>query len=129
METQKSSGSSLAVHIFSIEGKLPGLNDYTLACRNNRYSGNKMKRDAQIQISWYLHRLPQIKKPVRIRFLWQEADHRRDPDNIAFAKKFILDELVRLKKLPNDTSRWIRGFVDDFTYGPDYKVTVYLEEV
>lgn len=128
MATAKHSAKSLAVHICEITGKLPGLNDYTLACRNNRYAGNKMKRDAQLQISWFLHPLPQIKRPVRIRFLWQEADHRRDPDNIAFAKKFILDELVRLKKIPNDTSRWVTGFDDDFTFGTEYKVTIYLEE-
>lgn len=87
-----------------------------------------MKKDAQIQCSWFLHRLPQIKKPVKIYFLWQEKDHRRDPDNCAFAQKFILDELVRLKKLPNDTSRWIHGLYHDFTFGGDYKVTIYLEE-
>lgn len=129
MATEKTSSKPLAVHTCSIAGKLPGLNEYTEACRESRYVGAKMKKDAQIQISWFLHRLPQIKKPVKIRFLWQEKDHRRDPDNCAFAQKFILDELVRLKKIPNDTSRWVRGLYHDFTYGPEYKVTIYLEEV
>lgn len=128
-KTENASGKSLVVHTFEIVGKLPGLNDYTEACRRNRYLGAKMKKDAQIQVSWFMHRLPTIKKPVKVRFLWQEADHRRDPDNIAFAQKFILDELVRLRKIQNDTSRWIRGLYHDFTYGPEYKVTVYLEEV
>ena len=128
METEKRSGKSLAVHTCEIQGKLPGLNDYTEACRKNKYIGAKMKKDAQIQISWFLHRLPEIKRPVKIYFLWQEKDHRRDPDNVSFAQKFILDELVRLRKIPNDTSRWIHALYHDFTYGPDYKVTVYLEE-
>ena len=129
METEKTSSKPLVVHTCSIAGKLPGLNEYTEACRESRYVGAKMKKDAQIQISWFLHRLPQIKKPVKIRFLWQEKDHRRDPDNVAFAQKFILDELVRLKKIQNDTSRWVRGLYHDFTYGPEYKVTIYMEEV
>jgi len=128
MAIEKSSGSSLVVHTFSIQGRLPGLNEYTDACRKNRYLGAKMKKDAQIQISWFLHRLPQIKRPVKIHFIWNEADHRRDPDNCSFAQKFILDELVRLKKIPNDTSRWVKGLYHDFTYGGDYKVTVFLEE-
>ena len=128
METEKSSGKCLVVHTCEIQGKFVGLNEYTEACRRNKYVGAKMKKDAQIQCSWFLHRLPQIKRPVKIRFLWQEKDHRRDPDNVAFAQKFILDELVRLKKIPNDTSRWIHALYHDFTFGPEYKVTIYLEE-
>lgn len=31
---------------FTINGKLPGLNDYTLDCRRNAYSGAQMKRIA-----------------------------------------------------------------------------------
>lgn len=128
METPMSSGKCLVVHTCEIVGKLPGLNDYVLACRSNRYLGNKMKKDAQCQISWFLHRLPEIRKPVKIYFRWNEPDKRRDPDNCAFAQKFILDELVRLKKIPNDTPRWVKGLYHDFTYGGDYKVTIYLEE-
>lgn len=129
MVTENSSSRPLVVHTCSIEGKLPSLNEYTEACRRNKYLGAKMKKDAQIQISWFLHRLPMIRKPVKIRFLWTEKDHRRDPDNVAFAQKFILDELVRLKKIPNDNQTWIKGLYHDFTYGPEYKVTIYLEEV
>jgi len=118
----------MAIYSVTILGKLPGLNEYVDACRRNKYLGNKMKKDAQIQTSWFLHQLPEIKKPVKIRFLWNDTDRRRDPDNCAFAQKFILDELVRLKKIPNDTPRWVRGLYHDFTYGGDYKVTIYLEE-
>ena len=128
MGQEKTSSKGMVVHTCEIQGRLPGLNEYTEACRKNRYAGAKMKKDAQIQCSWFMHRLPEIKRPVKIYFIWQEKDHRRDPDNIAFAQKFILDELVRLKKIPNDTSRWIHGLYHDFTYGPDYKVTIYLEE-
>lgn len=128
MEAEKTSSKPLAVHTCEIQGRLPGLNEYSDACRKNRYAGAKMKKDAQIQCSWFMHRLPEIKRPVKIYFLWQEKDHRRDPDNCAFAQKFILDELVRLKKIPNDTSRWVKGLYHDFTYGGDYKVTIYLEE-
>lgn len=128
MAQEKSSSKPLVVHTCEIQGKFVGLNEYTEACRRNKYIGAKMKKDAQIQCSWFMHRLPEIKRPVKIYFIWQEKDHRRDPDNIAFAQKFILDELVRLKKIPNDTSRWIHGLYHDFTYGPDYKVTIYLEE-
>lgn len=67
-------------------------------------------------------------RPVKIYFVWNEAERRRDPDNITAAQKFLLDELVRLKKIPNDTSKWVKGIYHDFTFGGDYKVTIYLEE-
>jgi len=128
METERSSSGPLVVHTCEIHGKFPGLNEYTEACRRNKYVGAKMKKDAQIQASWFLHWLPEIKRPVKVRFIWQEKDHRRDPDNISFAQKFILDEMVRLKKIPNDTAKWIHGLYHEFTYGDDYKVTVIMEE-
>lgn len=128
MGHEKTSSKSLVVHTCEIVGKLPGLNDYTAACRRNKYAGAKMKHDAQAQISWFLHRLPQIKKPVKIYFRWNEKDRRRDPDNIAFSQKFIMDELVKLKKIPNDTSRWVQGLYHDFTYGGEYSVTIIMEE-
>lgn len=32
---------------FIISGRLPGLNEYTEACRTNKHKGNKMKQDAE----------------------------------------------------------------------------------
>lgn len=119
----------MALYTATILGRLPGANEYIEACRKNKYVGAKMKKDAQIQCSWYLHKIPQINRPIKITFIWQEKDHRRDPDNCSFGTKFILDELVRLKKIPNDNQTWIKGLYHDFTYGPEYKVTIYLEEV
>lgn len=109
--------------------KFCGLNDYTLACRKNKFAGANLKKQTQAAISPYIAKLPQIKKPVGIHFLWQEADRRRDPDNLAFAQKFILDEMVKQQRIPNDTGRWIRGLYHDFAYGKDYKVTLTITEV
>lgn len=116
-------------YIVTIPYKFCGLNDYTLACRKNKFAGANLKKKMQTDISPYLSKLPQIKKPVKILFLWQENDKRRDPDNLAFAQKFILDEMVKLQKIPNDTGRWIRGLYHDFTYGKGYKVTLTITEV
>lgn len=119
----------MAVYRAVIPYKFVGLNDYTLACRKNKFAGASLKKQTQAAISTYLAKIPQIKKPVTIHFLWQEADHRRDPDNLAFAQKFILDEMVKQQRIPNDTGRWIRGLYHDFTYGKDYKVTLTIREV
>lgn len=100
--------------------KLPGLNDYVRACRANRFEGAKMKQDAEQLISFYLRGLPDITCPVTIRFHWTEGNRRRDLDNVAFAKKFVLDALVKTGKLPNDNRKFVRGFRDTFE---EYKGT------
>lgn len=117
---------------FTIDGRLPALNDYTDACRGNRYTGARMKREAEMQIliGIRMARLPKLKGPVFVRFTWFEKDERRDPDNIAFAKKFIFDAMVAYGVIPNDSRRYVRGFSDEF--GVDKKnprIEVEIEEV
>lgn len=102
------------IQSFRIEGKLPSLNDYTKACRTNRYAGAKMKEEAETMIGIYASGVVPIQQPVKIRFHWIEGDLKRDLDNIAFSKKFILDALVKRQILPNDNRKWVKGFVDSF---------------
>lgn len=111
----------------TIRGKLPTCNEYIDACRTNRYTGAKMKQEAETAILWQLGRLQQITAPVIIHFTWHEKTRRRDKDNVAFAKKFVLDALQKSGKLPNDNNRFIAGFSDAFTYGTDYGVTIEVE--
>jgi len=109
--------------------KFAGLNDYVFACRGNKFSGATMKKQTQKAITPYLKKLPEFKNPIRIDFTWTEANRRRDPDNCCFAKKFILDVLVTLGKIPNDNMTYIKGFSDSFEIGKDYKVTLVITEV
>lgn len=111
----------------TIRGKLPTCNEYILACRTNRYAGSKMKQETEQLILWQLGKLEQITAPVIIHFTWHEKTRRRDKDNVAFAKKFILDAMQKSGKLPNDNNRYIAGFSDAFTYGTDYGVTIEIE--
>lgn len=107
-------------YCFTIPYKLPGLNEYIRACRGNRYEGAKMKRDVERLIAVYARRLPEITGPVRVSFTWKEGDRRRDLDNVAFAKKFILDGLVKSGKLQDDNRRHVLGLIDNFTYTPKH---------
>lgn len=111
--------------ICKIPLKLPGLNEYTAACRGNCYAGAKMKKQAEQSIMPYIRRLPYLSDPVTIRFIWSDKG-RRDYDNICFAKKFILDALVKAGKLPDDNRKHVTGFVDDFVRG-DYSVTLIIK--
>ncbi|WP_230197975.1 RusA family crossover junction endodeoxyribonuclease [Megasphaera massiliensis] len=54
-----------------------------------------------------------------IKFHWVEKNKRRDKDNIAFAKKFILDALQEMGILQNDGWSEILGFSDTFDVDKD----------
>lgn len=126
--TEKTSSGNSASHICEIKLKLPGLNDYDRECRSNRYQGARFKRQTESDISVFLRRLPKLER-VRIDFLWVEKNNKRDYDNIAFAKKFILDAMVKMGKLKDDNRKNVVGFSDDFAVGPDYKVILKITEV
>ena len=49
---------------------------------------------------------------VMVRFEWHEKTKKRDADNIASAKKFILDALVKMRVLPDDSRKYVKGFYD-----------------
>ena len=109
--------------------KLPSLNEYINACRSNRYKGARLKRDIEDIIMVYLHDVHEYDKPVRIHFHWIEDNKRRDLDNICFAKKFILDALVKAGKLTDDNRKIVTAFIDTFEYGKEAKVILEIEEV
>ena len=119
----------MAIYTAKIPLKLPSLNDYVLACRSNKFLAAKMKKDTEYEIGAYLQDIPHITKPVLINFHWIEGSKRRDIDNVAFAKKFILDALVKYGKLENDDNRYVAGFMDSFEYGRKFAVYVTIEEV
>ena len=111
-----------------IEMKLPSLNDYIKECRRNRYAGAKMKRDIENILAVYLMELPEFDKPVVIHFHWIEDNRRRDLDNVAFAKKFILDALVECGKIKGDSQKYVVGFTDTFEVKDWPQIVVEIEE-
>lgn len=113
--------------------KLPSLNEFIDACKVQRgkwNKGNQMKKDIQNDMMYYLHKLPKFDKPVRIKFIWVSTKtDRRDLDNIAFGKKFVLDALQQAGKLTNDNRKYVVGFLDDFIYGNEYEVRLEIEQI
>jgi len=122
-------------HSFFIPGPLPGLNELLLAksvmgipgrkgARFSRY--NKLKKHWEEIIAQEAHGIPYIALPVTIRFHWVEKGRRRDPDNIAAAKKLILDALVSCGVFQGDGWKHIAGFSDEFSVDKD-KPGVWVE--
>lgn len=102
---------------FFIPGTLPSLNEVIEANRRNKYAGAMLKRETQklIEAYIYISNLTPVDYPVVIELSWQEPNNRRDVDNIQSSKKFILDALVEMKILPNDTRKWVTQIYDTVT--------------
>lgn len=105
-----------------IKGKLDGLNAYTSAYCHNRYAGAEMKKKNETIITSYI--LEQLhgvhfEGAVELSFRWYEANKKRDLDNICFAKKFILDALVRSNVIVADGWKGVVGFTDNFFVDAD----------
>ena len=109
--------------------KLPSLNQYINECRRNRYAGANMKAKVEKDLAIYINTLPKYQKPVKIHFHWVEGNKKRDLDNVCFAKKFILDCMVKCGKLKNDNRNCVTGFVDTFSYGDETKVILEITEI
>lgn len=109
--------------------KLPSCNEYLNECRRNKYAGAKMKKDIENDIAIFIKSLPRFEKPITIHFHWIEGTKRRDLDNVAFAKKFILDALVKCGRLKDDNRKCVTAFTDTFSYGKETKVILNIKEV
>lgn len=109
--------------------RLPSLNEYTNECRKNRYAGSTMKAIVERDLGLFIRKLPHFEKPIIIEFEWVEENEKRDLDNICFAKKFILDAMVKCKVLKDDNIRFVAGFVDKFSYDKESKVILNITEI
>ena len=114
---------------YEIDMKLPSLNDYIRVCRCNKYQAAKFKADIEQEIGLFLMKMPKWTNPIKIHFHWIECNKKRDLDNIAFSKKFILDAMQKYGKLENDNRKCVTAFTDSFEYGKTTKVILEIEEV
>lgn len=117
---------------FVINQKLCSLNEYINVCRANRYQAANFKREVEEVIGWAIKQaqakgeLKPIDEPCRVYFEWHEKTAKRDCDNIASAKKFILDAMQKNEIIKNDNQKYIKGFTDTFVKSESDYVVVRL---
>lgn len=116
-----------------IDFKLTGYNQQQEKARTNRYMAARDKANEQSLIEWRIleQHVRAVAEPVVVHCLWHEGKNRgkhRDPDNIASAKKVILDALVSSGIIKDDRYPHVVGFEDAFCFGDDskYGVDVWL---
>ena len=117
---------------FFIPGRLPDFNSMISAakCRRGAWNGYALMKEEIETIIRYEIKRAKIKpmKQAAIQFVWREPNKRRNPDNVASAKKFILDSLVQARILANDGWSEIVSLTDVFEVihdnQPGVKVTL-----
>lgn len=119
---------------FTIEGRMPGLNELIAAERSNKYKGAKMKAGFTQQTYYEAKRQLRgvhFERPVEVHFHYFEKDRRRDLDNISgFAHKVIFDGMVEAGIIKDDGWNEVSGISD--SYAVDKKrprIEVTIEEV
>ena len=113
-----------------IAGFFPGMNEIIAAARGNRYASAKQKKGWTDRVAWTRKqkRLQPMGR-VRLSIVYYEPNKRRDPDNIAAAKKFLGDGLVAAGVLAGDGHKYIAGFDESFEFGARVGIHVTLMEV
>lgn len=95
---------------FVIDGRITGYNQYIDKCRRNPYQANKTKQSIQEIIQWDI-KAQRVGKPtsypVEVYINWYEPNDKRDVDNIQSGQKFILDALVNVGILENDSRKYV----------------------
>jgi hypothetical protein len=100
-----------------IPGPLPGMNEMIAAAkgsggRGRAYSAMKKKWSAEAA-SRAIGKERHLGR-VLVSFAWYEPNRKRDLDNVAAAKKFILDGLVTAGVIKSDGWSTIAALEDDF---------------
>lgn len=98
------------IDIVTIKGTLDGLNEFLDATKKHRLKGAEMKAANTEVVRLSSLRCHKFKTPVHFTIRYHEPTNKRDPDNVAFAKKFIFDGLVSAGVIPNDTRKWVIGW-------------------
>ncbi|MTD37687.1 RusA family crossover junction endodeoxyribonuclease [Erwinia sp. CPCC 100877] len=117
-----------------IPGELTDLNKFINSQRANRFGGNALKRQntQKCRNAFLLAKAAGFKvtPPVRLKITWFCKNMRKDPDNVTFAKKFILDGMQESGVIANDGFKQIKGFSDDFKISKDNpRIEIEVEEI
>ena len=110
--------------IYTINHRFTSLNKYINAERRNRYMAAKIKKDETNIAYLSLLNKPYITTPCKLKFTWYIKDKRTDADNICFAKKYIIDGMIKAGLIENDSLKYIIGFQDEFIIDKNERVEI-----
>jgi len=102
---------------FVLQGEYCTLNEYSDAERTHyRYGASIKKAEtnrAALELKQQWDGVP-IERAKEFKISWWRTNRRTDPDNMVFAKKFILDAMVQVGIIKNDGWNYVLAFTEDW---------------
>ena len=115
---------------FYIPGELTTLNEYINAERGNKFAASVIKKTETERIVWEVKnqcKHAKVSCEFKLFIRWFVKDKKKDPDNVAFAKKFILDGMVSAGLINTDGMKQVTSFQDEFYVDKEHpRIEVYL---
>ena len=107
--------------------RFPTLNEYIDCERGSTIAAAAMKKKCteHVRIQCEEQNIPAISGKVDLLFEWHSST-RHDPDNVAFAKKFILDGLQLAGVLENDNRKFIGTMADEIIQDDEDYVILHI---
>lgn len=113
------------LNTFYVEGKVPSFNQ--VIAMTKTYWGNyaKLKRDwtNKVVAAAVISEMPP-RDEIFLSLEWHEKNKRRDPDNISYAVKFVLDGLVKAEIIKRDGWGVVKGWDNQFSLSDEYGITI-----
>lgn len=109
--------------------RFPTLNEYIDCERGSTIAAAAMKKKCteQVRIQCEEQNIPAVSGKVDLLFEWHSST-RHDPDNVAFAKKFILDGLQLAGVLENDNRKFIGTMADEIVQDDENFVILHITQ-
>lgn len=112
-----------------IHDRFPTLNEYIDCERGSTIAAAAMKKKCteQVKEQCISQQIQPVNGKVDLLFEWHSST-RHDPDNVAFAKKFILDGLQSAGVIENDNRKFIGTMADEIIQDDEDYVILHITE-
>lgn len=109
--------------------RFPTLNEYIDCERGSTIAAAAMKKKCteQVKEQCLLQQIQPVNGKIDLLFEWHSST-RHDPDNVAFAKKFILDGLQLAGVLENDNRKFIGTMADEIIQDDEDYVILHITQ-
>ena len=109
--------------------RFPTLNEYINCERGSTIAAAAMKKKCteQVKEQCLSQHIQPVNGKVDLLFEWHSST-RHDPDNVAFAKKFILDGLQSAGVIENDNRKFIGTMADEIIQDDEDYVILHITE-
>jgi hypothetical protein len=105
---------------FFIPGEFTTLNEWIAAANGNRHAAAAIKKTETYRVRVAALDVPEITEyPVHLHLTWYRRNRKSDPDNIAFAIKFVLDGLQDAGVMRQDTWASVATITHNFAVDKD----------